>query len=60
MLLSPWPRRVCPGCGKPQDGGPVVFLCTSCRRTVYAAHVHDTFTPRPAPTCARAGWKAAA
>lgn len=44
-LTSPWPVRRCPSCGMVLDGGPVVFWCAGCGRSVQAADVDVAFRP---------------
>jgi DNA-directed RNA polymerase subunit RPC12/RpoP len=36
----------CPRCSTALDEGPVVYRCSTCRRTVYAADVDVEFVPR--------------
>ncbi|MEU4576584.1 hypothetical protein [Nonomuraea sp. NPDC023979] len=33
----------CPRCTAALDGGPVVYRCTPCRRTVYAADLDTEY-----------------
>ncbi|WP_156325489.1 hypothetical protein [Nonomuraea sp. SBT364] len=44
----------CPRCTTALDGGPIVYRCAACRRTVYAADL-DTEHHAPANPIVMAG-----
>jgi hypothetical protein len=37
------PRLVSPCCGKPLEGGPVIFWCTKCRHDVHGSTINREF-----------------
>ncbi|MFF5265379.1 hypothetical protein ACFY4C_41395 [Actinomadura viridis] len=43
---SPWPSRRCPACHGGLQGGPTLFRCDACARTLHAADI-DRETHRP-------------
>jgi hypothetical protein len=49
MTKSTTCRHACPRCGTTLDEGPIMYRCTPCSRTVYAADVNTEFR-RPAKT----------
>jgi hypothetical protein len=45
VSTSPRPLGRCPSCGTDLDGGPVLYRCATCARTVYAADLDVEYQP---------------
>ncbi|WP_202638981.1 hypothetical protein [Bailinhaonella thermotolerans] len=43
------PQACCPSCHGALDGGPVLYGCATCHRSLYAADLDVEFRPRPCP-----------
>ena len=43
MTTATLPRLLSPCCGKPVDGGPVIYVCPACRHDVHASTIDREF-----------------